>query len=430
MGARVAHLRNRRWRSGVGAPLLTVLVVFAVSLMTISDGHLTLDIYRLDLDVYRIGAHAWLSGRQLYGPLPPTKGGLSLGFTYPPISAVAMTPLAVIPARIAATVITALTLGLLMAVVVLYLRVAGLAARFGRWRLAALLLPVAALLEPVRTTLAYGQINVVLMALIAFDCLPPRTWWDVDFRPHRIGWPRGMLVGLAAALKLTPAVFVLYFVARRDWRAAGTAIASFAVVTGIGFLLAPHDSWQYWSSTLFDTNRIGPMAFSSNQSINGMINREHLSGTAAHAAWLGASAVVGALALVAVTRESRAGRPLVALSLTACASLLVSPISWSHHWVWCAPALLTAAAAGWRLRGRDRKVLVLACLGLALFISSPTIWFPHANGRELAWGLWEQLLGSAYVWVGLGALCVFALRRKPRLRAPATPQQILEPAGR
>jgi alpha-1,2-mannosyltransferase len=430
MGARVAHLRSRRWRSGVGAPLLSVSVVFAVSLLTINDGHLSLDIYRLDLDVYRIGAHAWLSGRQLYGPLPPTRGGLDLGFTYPPISAVAMSPLALIPARLAAVVITALTLGLMVAVVALYLQVAGLAGRFGRWRLAALLLPLAVLMEPVRTTLAYGQINVVLMALIAFDCLPRSTWWDVDFWPHRVGWPRGVLVGLAAALKLTPAVFVLYFVARRDWRAAGTAVASFAVVTGIGFLLAPHDSSQYWTSTLFDTQRIGPLAFASNQSLNGVINREHLTGTAAHAAWLGASAVVGVLALVAVTRESRAGRPLVALSLTACAALLVSPISWSHHWVWAAPALLTAAVAGWRMRNRSRWLLVAACVGLALFVSSPTIWFPHANGRELSWGLWEQALGSAYVWVGLGALCVFALRRRPRAQAPTSPRQVLEPVGR
>jgi alpha-1,2-mannosyltransferase len=431
MGARVARLRTGRRSGHIGAPLLTVLVVFAVSMLTISDGHLSFDMYRLDLDVYRMGAHAWLHGRQLYGPLPPTRNGLDLGFTYPPISAIVMTPLAVIPSRLAAIVMTAITLGLLVAVVALFLRVASLTDRIRGRRFAALLLPLAVLVEPVRTTLAYGQINVVLMALIAFDCLLPSTWWTVNGPARKLGWPRGALVGLAAALKLTPAVFILYFIARRDWRAAATTVASFAVVTGIGFLLAPHDSVQYWTSTVFNTGRIGPLAFSGNQSLNGVINREHLTGSAAQLTWLGASAVVGVLALVAVTRESRAGRPLVALTLTACTALLVSPVSWSHHWVWAAPALLAAAVAGWRTRQADWRLLAVSCAGIALFISSPPVWFPHTEGRELRWGLWEQVLGSAYVWVGLGALCVFALRRRPEPPQSAPrPQPVLETASR
>ncbi|HEV2346330.1 MAG TPA: glycosyltransferase family 87 protein, partial [Actinocrinis sp.] len=228
-----------------------VLLVFAVSLITVANGRLNFDVYRIDLDVYRLGGHAWLTGRDLYGQLPPTSNGLNLGFTYPPISAVVMAPLSVVSARLAGIVITAVTLGLMAAVIALFLRTAGLTGPRRSWRLALWLLPLAALLEPVRTNLAYGQINVVLMALVSFDCLMPGTWWRVAGRP--LGWPRGALVGAAAAMKLTPGVFVLYFLARRQWRAAATTVVSFFAVTGIGALSAPHDSVSYWTKMVFQT---------------------------------------------------------------------------------------------------------------------------------------------------------------------------------
>ena len=409
--------RGARSTAGLGA---LVLLVFGFCLITIAHGRPNFDIYRIDLDVYRLGAHAWLSGHNLYGQLPPTRNGLALGFTYPPISAVLMTPLAVVPARLAGILITALTLGLMMAVVALFLRTAGLADRPRSWRLAALLLPVAVLIEPVRTTLAYGQINVVLMALVAFDCLLADTWFRLPegwplIGGRRIGWPRGALIGVAAALKLTPAVFVLYFVARRQWRAAATTALSFVVVTGIGALLAPQDSVRYWTKMVFDTGRIGPLAFAGNQSLNGVLYRAHLTGSAEQAAWFAAALAVGAIALVAVSRAARAGRPLLALGLTACTELLVSPVSWSHHWVWAAPILLTALLAAYRARERNRRALALSAAGLALFLASPQWWFPGTQGRELHWGWWEQVLGSAYVWAALGVLIASALGYAPNL---------------
>jgi alpha-1,2-mannosyltransferase len=395
-----------------------VLLVFGFCLITVAHGRLNFEIYRIDLDVYRLGAHAWLTGQNLYGQLPATGNGLDLGFTYPPISAVVMTPLAVVPARLAGILITALTLGLLMAVVALFLRTAGLADHRRSWRMAALLLPLAVLVEPVRTTLAYGQINVVLMALVSFDCLLAETWWRLPegwwlIGGRRVGWPRGALIGVAAALKLTPAVFVLYFVARRQWRAAATTALSFVAVTGIGALLAPHDSARYWTKMVFDTGRIGPLAFAGNQSLNGVLYRTHLTGSAEQAAWLAAAVLIGVVGLIAVSRAARANRPLLALSLTACTALLVSPVSWSHHWVWAAPILLTAVLAAYR--ARNRRALALSAAGLALFLASPQWWFPDTAGRELHWGWWEQLIGSAYVWVALGVLVVSALGYAPNL---------------
>jgi alpha-1,2-mannosyltransferase len=395
-----------------------VLLVLCVSLVTYSGGRLNLSIYRIDLDVYRFGSTAWLHGRDLYGTLPPAGAGLYLGFTYPPISAVVMAPLAVIPARLAGVVITAVTIVLLMAVTALFLRIAGLADMRGAWRRSAALLPLAALIEPVRTTLAYGQINVVLMALVAFDCLAPDHGTRPGFARLRIGrltlvWPRGTLVGLAAAMKLTPIVFLIYFVARRDWRGAATTAASFAVVTGIGFLLAGRDSVKYWTDMVFDTGRIGPLWFSGNQSLNGVYLRAHLNGSAGRDVWLASAAVVGLVALAAVHRMVRAGRPLAAVALTACAEELVSPVSWSHHWVWAAPVLLTAVVSAYR--AGNRRMLAWSCAGIALFVSAPQFWFPHTESRELRWGLWEQVIGSAYVWVAVGALVVVAYPEVKRL---------------
>jgi alpha-1,2-mannosyltransferase len=408
MGARdTAVIAGQRPRRGAGLGLAAVvLLVFAFSLITVQHGRFNLHVYRIDLDVYRLGARAWLNDQWLYGQLPLTQNGLNLGFTYPPVSAVVMSPLALVSSRVAGILITAVTLALLVAVTALFLRSAGLADSRRSWRLATALLPVAALIEPVRTTLAYGQVNVVLMALVAFDCLAPTTVWRVRLpgsgREIPLGWPRGALVGLAAALKLTPAVFVLFFLARRQWRESATVAASFVAVTGLGFLAAPHDSVTYWTKMVFDTGRIGPLVFAGNQSVNGVLMRAHLSGNARQDVWLACAAVIGALGLLAIGRAARAGRIVLALTLNACTSLLVSPVSWSHHWVWAAPVLLTAVVYAHRLR--ERRALAWSYAGLVLFLASPQWWFPHTQNREYGWGWWEQIIGSMYVWIGLGVL--------------------------
>ena len=415
-----------------------VLVVFAGSLLTFSHGTLNLGITRLDLDVYRMGAHAWLSGQPLYGQFPPVQSGLDLGFTYPPISAVTMVPLAVVPARVAAVLMTAVTIGLLLAVLALFLSTAGLTPdRRASWRWAAALSPLAVLIEPVRTTLAFGQINVVLMALVAFDCLLPTT-----------RWPRGILVGAAAALKLTPGVFILYFVATRQYRAAAYTAGSFAAVTGIGFLLAPSDSTRYWTQTVFQTGRVGSQAFFDNQSLTGMLTRAGLTGHTFTAAWLLSCAVVVVLGFLAIRSTSGHGgigrrggaarvenvqaenvqaveprNQLLPLCLTACVSLCVSPIAWSHHWVWASPALLTVLIFAWQKR--DRRLLWLVGSALALFIVFPASWFPRSNDVEMSWSWWQQIFGSAYVWVAVGLLAYYALiglrGRRVATPAPASP---------
>jgi alpha-1,2-mannosyltransferase len=395
------------------AALLAVnLVCITFFLLSFTRHGVRFGPYRIDLDVYRLGGHAWLSGADLYGRLPPTAEGARLLFTYPPIAAVLLSPLSLMPMAVAGTVLALCTIALAAVVLKAFLSSLDFPWRAPGWALA-WLLPLALFLEPVRNTLAYGQINIILMALVTLDCLAgvPR-------------WPRGALVGLAAAVKLTPAAFVLYFLLRRDYRAAATSAASFAIATGIGFLLAPRDSAQYWTRTIFQTGRIGSPAYAANQSIQAVLDRAGLDPhtPAGAAVWLAVSIIVLLLACRGMRQALAAGNNCWAVSVNAFAALLISPISWSHHWVWCVPAVLTLAVLGWR--HHDRLLLITAACGIGVFGAGAQWWFPAGNDRELQWAAWQQVVGSSYL---IFAAAILLLSAAGKLTPPPTNQ--LPPAA-
>jgi alpha-1,2-mannosyltransferase len=352
--------------------------------------------YRIDLGVYRMGGRAWLRGGDLYGQVLVI-GGLRLPFTYPPIAAVVLAPLAPLPMIAAGAVLTVGSIALAAVVLGVFLRrLAGPVA--GSLWAVGWLLPAALLLEPVRSTLAYGQVNILLMALVTLDCLAaePR-------------WPRGALTGLAAAMKLTPAAFVLFFLLRRDYRAAATAGGSFAAATAAGFALAGHDSARYWTAIVFQTGRIGGPATATNQCLLAVLARagldpHTLSGAAA---WLALSAAVVVAARRGMRHAFAASQDCLALSLNAFAALLISPVSWSHHWVWCAPALLTLADLG----RRHRWLAVAAACGFVLFAVGPQWWLGRFAGPEPRWAVWQQAIGSSYVFFAALVLLLAACGR-------------------
>jgi alpha-1,2-mannosyltransferase len=384
-------------------PLVAVnLAAVAYFLLSYSRHGVGFGPYRIDLDVYRIGSQVWLRHSDLYGLLPATSSGVHLPFSYPPIAAVLLAPLALMPYAAADTVLTLATVATTALVLRMFLRSAT-GQETGLWRTACWLLPVALFLEPVRNTLGYGQVNVLLMALVTADCLLPE-----------VRWPRGALVGLAAAVKPTPAAFVLFFLCRCDRRAALTAAASFGAVSAAGFALAGHDSVRYWTSIIVQTGRPGSPVYAANQSIEGVLARAGLDPhtLAGTAAWLTLSAVVLALAWRGMRRafagSTSGSADAWALTLNALAALLISPISWSHHWVWAEPALLALAVVS--VRGRHRAGLVAAIAGLVLFAASPQWWFPNGENRELHWAAWEQVVGSSYVIAAVAVLLVASLR--------------------
>jgi alpha-1,2-mannosyltransferase len=244
--------------------------------------------------------------------------------------------------------------------------------------------------------LTYGQINALLMALVAFDCLT---------RAPR--WPRGIGVGIAAALKLTPGVFLLFFLLRRDLRSAARAGLSFAACTGASFVLAPHDSLRYWTAIAYQPARIGAVAYASNQSVLGTLARLGLRDPVRTWLWLALCLLVAALAVAGIRGALRANQVTSALLLNAAAGLLISPISWSHHWVWAAPALLTCLAT---INPNRRRPPMFAVLALLTFAIAPHWLLPSGGGRELHWAWWQQAVGDSYTLIGLAVLTQAAIK--------------------
>jgi alpha-1,2-mannosyltransferase len=407
---RGATFRRGRPSGSLAALVAVNLGVLAYFLLKFPGHRIGFLPYRIDLDVYRIGSRVWLEGRDLYGPLPLPAAGVELPFSYPPVAAILLSPLSLLPMAVAGTLLTLLSAWLTAVVLRVFLaadwRPAGRTEGTAGWRAVGWLLPGALMLEPVRNTISYGQVNVLLMALVAADCLVPGR-----------RWPRGALVGLAAAVKLTPAAFVLFFLLRRDWRAARTAALSFCVAAAAGFALAWRDSVRYWTSVVFQSGRPGNPVYAANQSVEAVLAR---AGLAPHSPvglglWLGASAVVVVLACLGMRAALDRGRDAWALSLNAFAALLVSPISWSHHWVWGETAMLVLACLSLRERrpAWRRGGLCLAATGTVLFAVSPQWWFPSGSNRELNWPWWEQLAGSSYVVLAVTVLvaAAYAARR-------------------
>jgi alpha-1,2-mannosyltransferase len=378
---------SRRLASPVARGLLVALNLAAVAffLLSFARHRVGFGPYRLDLDVYRIGGRVWLDHGDLYGLLPATGSGVRLPFSYPPIAAVLLSPFALMPLAVDGVLLTLASIALTALVLRVFLRSAA-GPRAGSWWTIGCLLPAALFLEPVRSTLDYGQVNIALMGLVAVDCLAPT-----------VRWPRGAAVGLAAAVKLTPAAFVLFFLCRGDRRAAGTAAVSFATASVAGFLLAWHDSVRYWTSIVFQSGRPGSPVYAANQSIQAVLGRAGLDPRtpAGTAAWLALSAVVLVLACAGMRQAVARSADAWALSLNAFAALLISPISWSHHWVWAEPGLLALAMISWRRR--NRAGLATAAVGLAVFAAAPQWWFAHGGNRELHWAVWQQVIGSSYV---------------------------------
>ncbi|MGH3755708.1 MAG: glycosyltransferase 87 family protein [Pseudonocardiaceae bacterium] len=341
--------------------------------------------HQLDLEVYRLGVRAWLDGKDMYGTLPVTGSGLTLPFIYPPFAAMALTPLVVLPWTVAVS--TLLALSSLSLAVTLYVTLRCAWPTSSRSRAVAVTLaalPLAMLLEPVTATFDFGQINLILMALIALDCLAEKP-----------RWPRGLLVGIAAAIKLTPAAFVLFFLLRRDRRATIVAVVTAAAATGIGFVIDGRSSVRYWGGG--PVSGVSGSAYYSNESVQAVLARMGVTGVAMTAIWL---AVLAVLLLLAIPVVRRTDRPL-ALVVIAGMALLTSPTSWSHHWVWIGPALVVAASRA--VRQRSVGWAAAAGLLLAAFYSAPFRFLPQ-NNSELAWTPLEQVVGATYVIVAISLL--------------------------
>lgn len=347
----------------------------------------------VDLEVYRLGAQAFLDGENIYTRDYDIFGIVNLPFTYPPIAAITFIPFTWFSAKVAGLLWVLLSVAMLWWCIAAVLRATALDQR-SAGIVAAWILPIACALEPVTETFDFAQVNIFLMFLVLVDVLGR----------HRI--PRGVLSGIAAAIKLTPAVFILYFLARRDYKGAATMVGSAVGVTLLAWIVAPKTSLDFWFHTLSSTDRIGAPWFASNQSIKGALYRiAPEAETANSVIWLIAVLAVIALAFLAMRRiEAPAG----ALAVNSLVALLCSPVSWSHHWVWFIPMALVGAVAF----ARSKQVLAFLLATLPPFFAflGPHWMLPNRDNNELDWAFWQHLFGDAYVLVGIFVLLLAFFR--------------------
>ncbi len=355
------------------APFATLLASFVAYLAVRSLTHAS----SFDLDVYRAEGEAVRHGSDLYGLIASP---LHANATYPPFAAVLFVPLTTLPVAVMHTLVLGLNLTLLIAAAWLSCRLSGL--RGQQLSSTALLLAaVAVWAEPVFTTLRYGQINLLILVLVL---------WDVT-RPASAA-TRGVGIGLAAGLKVTPALFVVYLLITGRRRAAATAVATFAATAGLSLLVVPGATWRYWTYLVFSTDRVGGAESAANQSMRGLFVRlDHTRATVT-----GEVLAIGVLLIVGLWCSALAYRQLgEAWGACTCAvtALLCAPIAWTHHWVWCVPI----AALLWTQRRRWWPV--------AAVFGSYLMWLlPHRNAIELRYDPLQTALSAPYVVTGIAFL--------------------------
>ena len=411
-----------------------------------------------DVYVYWYALNNWFSGNSLYDwyALPDYK---MYPFTYPPFGAWALSPLTWFDYETAARL-------MIMAIA---LQTAVIVALVGRslgwsWGSAFAIAPWAAILvqqclEPFTQSVGFAQVNTAMMALVMIDVAAPPSWKG-----------RGVASGLAAAIKLTPAIAVLIFLLRRQWRSAITMVATSLAVTLLSWVISPGESARFFFDAMWDPQRAGDAYYTSNQNLKGFVARALPENT-----WSIAWAITVALALVAAVwlclriqaaatsvvtphviyddaapGHLNAATPATGATVYAASAalaapagdavelaasdavaapdavatapapvlpenlatlltatvimtlgLLVSPITWSHHWVWGLASVVALIAVALRLK--SAPLAAVALVQGALFIMAPHWWFSHGQVNELHWNVAEQLVGSSYTLAAIAS---------------------------
>ena len=401
----------------------------------------------VDLRVYRDAGLIVRQIRPLYHPRFPAPlyqwpGYINLKFTYPPFAGMVFTVLTWTSFHSLMRMSVGVNILALLATI--WWTLGGLGYRSGLARAGATLLLAAPLfwIEPVQRTLFLGQIELVLMALVVWDLFQPdRRWW------------KGAGIGVAAGVKLVPLIFIPYLLLTRRFRQAAVAAGTFAVTVLLGFAVLPADSRKWWFGGLFlQGDRTGFVGWEGNQSLQGFITRLDGSVAGAKPLWLVTAAVVGVAGLVCAALLDRAGHHVAGVLGCALTGLLISPISWDHHWVWIVP--ITVAFAVYAVRAASaasRWAAAAAAVGLvAVFGAWPgslwglpantggffegIIWIPPTTNPELYFQLGDRpgyaeyhwhglqlITGNAYVLAGIGlfALLVVLAVRAARVAPPS-----------
>ena len=350
----------------------------------------------VDLAVYVDGARHLTDGT-LYDFFSEP---LHLPFTYPPFSAMIFLPLTWLPwmlLRILWQIASFGAIGVMAYSTLRLLGRAGPKAPSPLRHVRGIVVTITALglwLEPVRTTFNYGQINLFLAALLLAGAVAGKEWMA------------GFSVGVAAGVKLTPAITGLYYLLQRRWSAVIWSVVFFVATIGVALVVLPDETVRYFTKLIFDPGRTGPVWSAINQSLRGAIAR--LAGQDLTSLWLVAAAAAGLLGLWVTWVCLKAGDRAAAFLAVQFTGLLISPISWSHHWVWVLPLLLWCLF-GPRQRLTPVRVLTVAWLvATCSYVVSILISFQYIDQPASRPG-WQSGLGVIYPLLGIVTLVIIGV---------------------
>lgn len=365
---------DRRGRLVVAVALvlaaITVAGLLVVTLFSMRDAGIL-----GDLEIYRGAISFAFGGGDLYQWVYQHPVVHGLGFTYPPFSALLLSWLTLLPLTVAKVVWIVLTLAVAAACLQLLVTAAGEGSwptatptASVRWAWTAALAIPFLLTYPFVHDLVVGQVTLFVVALALFDQQLPRRW-------------RGVLVGLAAAIKLTPLVFIPYYLITRQWRAAILATSTFVAAGVFALMVLPGASIDFWTSTLWQTGRVGRTDSTVNKSLLGMLTRLFSDTTAVHILWLALAAGIAVLAFWQASRAYHGGDLVGASLMIGTLSVAVSPISWPHHALW-----LSLVACWWLLQ-RNGASMVLSVVLFAVLFAYPLYDDYLSTGAALSVGV-------------------------------------------
>ncbi|MDO5511680.1 glycosyltransferase 87 family protein [Corynebacterium sp.] len=406
----------------LGAPTLIAALLWLGAWMAqkethvVGGWHLGLRV-PTDLQVYLLAGDRLNEGGLLYDS--PLLG--ELPFTYPPFAAGVFRWLSTLTPELATIVWQTSNLLALIAVILMCF-----AERRRPVAFFAVLLAVAFLAtEPIRGSFFYGQINLILMLLVAWDVLPKNNRFA------------GVGIGIAAGLKLTPAFFVIIFLVQRRFKAAAVSAGTFLLTVIAGFFVVP-DAGTFWLDSMFNSERVGVHENPGAQSIKSLLVRN--AGIESGLLWLALALLVTALTAAAAWLALRRGNRTVALALTGLGACLVSPFSWYHHWVWIVPLTVAVIAAIDSLADA-RGFLIAQLSALVTLAALFVLLLPYVSGvlwPEMAYpgpvyltdnALWRQAFTGYGVLMILGYL-LYAGALELKSRPAAAPRPARRPPRR
>ncbi|WP_354640744.1 glycosyltransferase 87 family protein [Kitasatospora camelliae] len=414
LGALAAPVRALR--DAPRRPLTAAALIALLSLLTYATVRHFVGTSMVDMIVYRAEGAAVARGEDLYA-IRVTEWNLPA--TYPPFAAMLFVPTTWFGIGVLRVAITAGNVALLALLAHLSFKLVGWPRRDLRPVGVVLVAGLGVWLEPVFTTLRYGQINLVLACLILWDLTRP------DGRRSK-----GIAIGIAAGIKLTPGLFAVYLLITGRIRAAFVAGLTFLGTFLLGAAVLPDATYGFWTKYLYDSTRVGKTVIVDNQSVRGAVARLlHTENPGTLATLAGALVAVAGLTVAAWAYRSAPWLRRSEAWGVCCAAVtavLISPISWTHHWIWCVPVLVLLASEAAHEHSRPEGVRRLRwrpifAATLLAFLSFGMWIVPHKGDLDLTLPALSQFPASVYPITGVCFLAVAALRVRARRRAAGAP---------